>query len=58
MSPSGYYDWLDRPESTHTRCNRMLTEKTIISFKGAKIEVLEANNIQIKYKVIKGFSNE
>ena len=31
---------------------------TVISFKGARIEVLEANNTQIKYKVIKGFRNE
>ena len=27
VSPSGYYDWLDRPESNRTRKNKMLTEK-------------------------------
>lgn len=32
--------------------------KTIISFKGAKIEILDANNNEIKYKVLMGFKNE
>jgi len=27
VSPSGYYDWLDRPESNRTRKNKMHTEK-------------------------------
>jgi len=27
VSPSGYHDWLDRPESTRCKENRMLTEK-------------------------------
>ena len=27
VSPSGYYDWLDRPESNRTRKNKVLTEK-------------------------------
>jgi transposase InsO family protein len=27
VSPSGYYDWLDRPESHRSRENRVLTEK-------------------------------
>jgi len=36
------------------------TPSTIIpiSFKGAKIEVLNANNNEIKYEVLNGFSNE
>jgi len=31
---------------------------TMITFKGAQVEVLDADNTQIKYRVIKGFSNE
>ena len=27
VSASGYYDWLDRPESKRSRENRQLTEK-------------------------------
>ena len=27
VSPSGFYDWLDRPESNRSRVNRALTEK-------------------------------
>ena len=27
VSPSGYYDWLDRPESNRTRKNKVLTER-------------------------------
>jgi len=30
--------------------------KTIIGFKGARIEVFEATNVELKYKVIKGFN--
>ena len=29
MSPSGYYDWVDRPESARRRENRRLTEKIV-----------------------------
>ena len=31
---------------------------TMISFKGAQVEILDANNTQVKYKVLKGFSDE
>ena len=31
---------------------------TIISFKGAEVEILDANNVQIKYRVLKGFREE
>jgi hypothetical protein len=31
---------------------------TMISFKGAQVEILDANNTQVKYRVLKGFSNE
>ena len=32
--------------------------KTMITFKGAKVEVLNANNQQIQYRVLNGFSGE
>ena len=35
MSPSGYYDWLDRPESNRSRENRILTEKIRYSHQGS-----------------------
>jgi len=31
---------------------------TMISFKGAQVEILDANNTQVKYRVLKGFSDE
>lgn len=33
-------------------------KKTVITFKGAKIEVVSADNNEIKYNVLQGFSNE
>lgn len=27
VSPSGYYDWVDRPENKRSRCNKVLIEK-------------------------------
>jgi|TARA_B110000902_G_C14181323_1_gene540644 hypothetical protein len=35
-----------------------LTEGSIAAYKGAIIEVIEANNMQIKYKVIRNFSSD
>lgn len=34
-----------------------LSESSIIGFKGARIEIVEANNTNIKYKVLKDFEN-
>jgi hypothetical protein len=34
-----------------------LSESMLIGYKGAKIEVIEANNQYIKYKVIQNFNN-
>lgn len=31
---------------------------TMISFKGAQVEILDANNTQVKYKVLTGFTDE
>jgi transposase InsO family protein len=36
VSPSGYYDWLDRPESSRARENRQLTTKISLCHKASK----------------------
>jgi len=36
VSPSGYYDWLDRPESNRQRSNRKLTEKIMRSHRESR----------------------
>jgi len=49
ISPSGYYDWVDRPESTRSRSNRALTAK-ILNFHQASREIYGSPRI---YKDLK-----
>jgi len=36
--------------------NEILQLPTLIGFKGARLEILEVTNLQIKYQVLQGFS--